>query len=106
MDGRGQDDLVGREPFESVLPVAELLTDDAALRPGEGDRFPRRFQQACGQVSGVQVVVEEPVGGGVSLIQGLFGVGEVDGVGAEQVVQAVSAGCGFVEQVRSRQFGY
>src|SRR4029453_15524033 len=72
---------------------------------GGGDRGAWGVEESVGGVGGVEVVVEEAVGGGVALRVGVVGVGEVGGVGAEQVVQGVAAGGVLGDQVRAGEFG-
>jgi hypothetical protein len=54
-------------------------------------------------VGGVQVVVEDAPGGSAAFLVGVGGVGELGGVGAEQVVQGVPAGGVLVDQVGGDQ---
>jgi hypothetical protein len=50
-------------------------------------------------------VVQHPADGGVALVGGVVGVGEVGGVGTEQVVEGVAAGYVFGEQGGAGQLG-
>ncbi|WP_157518043.1 hypothetical protein [Herbidospora mongoliensis] len=52
-----------------------------------------------GGLGGVQVVVQQPVGGLIAVLGGIVVGGEGVSVDAEQVVQPVAARCGFVDQV-------
>jgi hypothetical protein len=105
VDGGQQRGVLGGEPVEGLLVVCGVFRGDPGLGWGEGDRVPvRGQQQGCG-VGGVQVVVEDPVDGGVALGVGVVGVGEVGGVGAQQVVEGVPAGGGLGEQVCPGQLG-
>jgi hypothetical protein len=56
-------------------------------------------------VCGVQVVIQKPVHGRVAVLVEVEGVGEVLGIGAEQVVEDVPAREVFDDQVRIGQFG-
>jgi hypothetical protein len=56
-------------------------------------------------VGGVQVVVEDTLGVCVALLVGVGAVGQLGGVGAQQVVQGVPAGVVFGEQTGPHQFG-
>ena len=65
----------------------------------------RRIDQRGGGVSGTQVVVERPADrrppGGVAV----EGAGLLGGVGAQQVMEGVTAGGVLGDQVRAGQFG-
>jgi hypothetical protein len=50
-------------------------------------------------------MVEDAVDGSVALGAGVGGVGQPGGVGAQQVVQRISAGGVLVEQIGPHQFG-
>jgi hypothetical protein len=59
-----------------------MFGGDPGLGWGVGDRVPGGVEQLVGGVGGVQVVVEQAVGGGVSFLVGVQLAGQVGGVGA------------------------
>ena len=64
-----------------------------------------RVQQRGGGVCRVQVVVENAAYCRLALLFAVVAVGQLGGVGAEQVVQAVPAGGVFEEKVGVGQLG-
>jgi hypothetical protein len=70
---------------------------------GEVDAVPRRSHLDGGGVAGVQVVVEQPVGGVMAVGVAVECPGEFGGVGVQQVVQGVAAGGALSDQVRPGQ---
>src|SRR5439155_22869821 len=71
----------------------------------ERDRRQDRVQQFVGGVGGVQVVVENPVGGVVARLRGVGGVRELARVRPQQVVQGIAARDVLGEQVGTDEFG-
>jgi len=98
-DGAQEHLVLGGEPGKTVVVVGEGFRGHAGVRRRELDRCPGRTEQLGGGVRGVQVVIEEPVQRGPALIVAVMGVGLFAGVGTQQVMQGVSAGCGLGEQV-------
>src|SRR5215813_3065916 len=78
---------------------------DPRLGWSEDDRIPVRVHQPFGGAGGVQVVVEDAVGGGAPLLLAVGGTGEVVGVGVQQVMERVPARDGFGEQVGVGELG-
>jgi hypothetical protein len=105
VDGGQQHRALHREPIQSLLVVGGVLGGDPRCGRGQGDPVPGRGQQQGGGVCGVQVVVEDAVGGGVALLVGVDAVGQVAGVGAQQVVEGVAAGGVLDQQARLGQLG-
>jgi len=92
VDGGQQHGAFGGEPGRGLLMVGGLFRGDSGLGRCEIERVAGRVQQPFRGVRAVQVVVEHPVGGGVPLLLRIGGVGQVGGVGAQQVVEGVPAG--------------
>jgi hypothetical protein len=110
-DGRGmvrrgeQDAMFCGEPFEGLLAIGEAFRGDAGMGLDKGDPVAGGVQEQAGVVRGVQVMVEDPAGGGVVLVGGIGAVHKFGGVGAEQVVNGVAAGSVFDDQVGGGEFG-
>lgn len=99
--GQGQQDLVfGGEPVHGLLAVCGLLGPRPRGRRGQRERPVGRAECQGGGVGGVQVVVEEPTGGGgrlpAAVERSLLGR-----VGAQQVMQRVPARVVLGEQART-----
>lgn len=77
------------------------------VRPGglQRERIPARIKQPVGGVGGVQIVVEHAMRRGLALLAGFLDLGQVCGIGAQQVVQGVSVRCGLRDEVRPGQLG-
>jgi hypothetical protein len=85
---REQHVLFGTEPVTRLFQVGDGLKLDPWLRGWQGDRAPARPQPAITLEGGVQVVVEDARGRGSALGR-IKIVRLLDGVGPQQVVQAV-----------------
>src|SRR5262249_11421087 len=92
VDGGQQHGTLRGEPGHGLPMVGEVFGGDPRLGGIEGERVLGRGQQPVGGVGGVQVVVKEAVGGAAALLVGIGGVGQVGGVGTQQVMEGVPAG--------------
>ena len=82
------------EPAAGRLDRVERIDDCAVDRLGEFQRRSARFEQLIGVEGRVEIVVEEPSGGGVAILRFELGAGELGRVGAEDVVQQYRPGVG------------
>jgi hypothetical protein len=90
--GSGEQDVVlGLKPGYCLLVVGGPLGGGAGPGRGQDDRLMRRFQHEGPCTGGVQVVVEDPDGGGVAFGLRVVIAGLGGGVGAEQVMEGKPA---------------
>src|SRR5215469_1086670 len=84
--------MLGFEPGQCLPVIGERLRSRAMAGWGKRKRTAGRVQRRGGGTAGVQVVVEDPTGGRVPLsftvVLAAFG----EGVGAQQVVEGITAG--------------
>jgi hypothetical protein len=92
VDRRQQRGMFVDEPGEGLIVVGELGPDNARTRVRDGDVVALRLHRPRGGVRTVQVVIEQPAAGLVARLGRFRLVGPLDGVGAEQVVEAEPAG--------------
>ena len=102
---RGHQDLVlGVEPGQSLPRHRPMCSGvDAGLGRGQRDRPAGGVQRSATRVRGVQVVVEHPAHGRVPLGLAVGRLGQLGGVGAEQVMAREPAGGVLGQQVRPGQ---
>ena len=103
--GGEQDVMFGLEPGQGLPLGHKVLAGDARLRRGDAQRRMRRIDQHGGGVSGVQVVVQRPADGRPPGGIAVEGAGLLGGVGAQQVMEGVTAGGVLGDQVRAGKFG-
>ena len=97
--------MLGGEPGHRLVPAAEVLGRDAGLGLREGDGLPVPVQQQVPAVGGLEVVVEQPEGRRSPVGVAVLGVGQLAGVGAQQVMDGVAARGVLADQVRTGQLG-
>jgi hypothetical protein len=98
-DGEQEHGVLGGGPDHRVCLVVDVARRDPRLDSGQRDRVAAGVEAHRGGVSGVKIVVQHPVGGGVPLVVGVGGGRLFGGVRAQQVVERVSAGGVFGDQV-------
>src|SRR5262249_23186955 len=98
-DGGEQHAVFGGQPCHRLLVVGEMFGGDGGIGwgEGEGDRVALRVQEPGGGVRGVHAVFQQPADRSVTLVGSVASVGEVGGVGTQQVVEGVPAGGVFGE---------
>lgn len=69
-------------------------------RRTEVDPLPVRPQQPVRSVGGMQVVIEDPSGGGLPRMLGNHFLGKLCGISAQEVMERLPIRCGFGKQMR------
>ena len=95
--------MLSGEPRQRLISGRDVLQRHARNGVGDVDRTERRVDQPGGGEGRVQVVTPQPIPGPDPLVV-VVRLRQLDGVGAQQVVEAVPAGLVLDEQVVVRQF--
>ena len=103
-DGGEQDLVLGLEPSQCLPAIVGSLGVSTRSGRGEGDLLPRWLQQEGGVNRRVQVVVQDPADRGFPVGRAVVDPGLIGGVGAQQVVEGVPAGCVLGDQAVAGQF--
>jgi hypothetical protein len=105
VEGGEQDGTLDGEPVQRPHSVGQLSQHNAGRGRGEDNRVASRREQAVGGVGDVHVVVEHAPRCGLPIVGGVFRAGEFGRVDAKQVVERVSAGLVFGDEVSPGEFG-